>query len=964
MADKLRGAMAVALLAALVFGLPVALLLLGAALKPFEFLGSSDLTSVLTRPDDGSLFLGALLVIAWAGWLAFSLSVVVEALAFVRRVPTPRLPGFRLPQHGAAALVATAALLVTSTSAILAVPVARPVPVSLTDVRARPQSLAPVAAVEAPARVGVPVAVATIMYPTVEVRRHDSLWSLAEAHLGSGERFKEIVELNLGRRQPDGRSLTDAHWVYPGWVLRLPVDAVVTSRSVPVNDETYTVVRGDTLSEIAADELGDGRRYVELFDLNEGRPQANGGSLSNPNEIRPGWHLALHPPVTEVLEPAATVPEPSRHAAPLPPIVRQPDSTGDVPPVTVVGPRPFPVAAKPTVAPAAANGHNDEAIPFGVGLGSIAATGLILELRRRRRLQQRGRRLGGRIAMPLGDPAVAEVMAAVVATPVTVDTVRNALRMLWVSCRAAGRELPDVLLVRVSPASLSLELRDEDAGVVPPFVADGDRRWRLEGPTADVASPDPYPALLTLGVDDDDLLLINLESVGQLRVAGPSPVVDEVLRAASVDLAMGPLSGGASLTFAGCFEELAQTLDPGRSRHVAEHGQALIELAVRLENTQQILAASGSKNVLAARSRQVACDATGVDIVVSRDPLEAGPSAWSGTCALALGLESADGWAIVVHDTSGATLQPMGLRFDPQRLSDEALGQVVSLLTTAQTPSESPAAVQNLDEAELVAQCLPDMPAPVLDLRDGVQAPPRVLVLGRVEVQRGDEGEGAPRRGRASELIAYLALHSGASGPEIDEALWPGKRVDKATRNPFISRARQWLGRSPEGEPYLPLVVDGGTYKLRPDVSCDWHDFVRFSKLGLDAGADGAMALSAALELVRGRPFLGVDPATYTWAEADAQEMISAVVDVAHVLSTVRFEAGDYRRAQEAAAKGLLAEPCSELLYRDALRAAVAAGDLDEVSRLTARLRHEITLLDPDETLDEETVDLLESANG
>lgn len=141
------------------------------------------------------------------------------------------------------------------------------------------------------------------------------------------------------------------------------------------------------------------------------------------------------------------------------------------------------------------------------------------------------------------------------------------------------------------------------------------------------------------------------------------------------------------------------------------------------------------------------------------------------------------------------------------------------------------------------------------------------------------------RRRRATELIAYLALHPDASPYAIDEVLWPGKRVAKGTRNPFISRARQWLGRSPEGEPYLPLVVDGGTYKLRPDVSCDWHDFVRFSKLGLASGADGGMALTAALDLVRGRPFLGVDPATYTWAEADLQEMVSAVVDVAHMLS-------------------------------------------------------------------------------
>jgi DNA-binding SARP family transcriptional activator len=287
---------------------------------------------------------------------------------------------------------------------------------------------------------------------------------------------------------------------------------------------------------------------------------------------------------------------------------------------------------------------------------------------------------------------------------------------------------------------------------------------------------------------------------------------------------------------------------------------------------------------------------------------------------------------------------------------------VVSLLTPAMWESTAPpATTEEGDERAVVSSALPAVPETVLDLRDDVPAPPRVLVLGKVYVERADDDAAPNRRRRATELIAYLTLHPGASAHEIDEALWPGKRIEKTTRNPFISRARQWLGRSPEGEPYLPLVVDGGNYKLRPDVSCDWHDFVRLSQLGLASGPDGSVALAAALDLVRGRPVLGVDPATYTWAEADAQEMVSAVVDVSHVLSVTRCDAGDYRGAHEAAARGLLAEPCSELLYRAAICAAAAAGDRDEVERLAARLRHEIALVDPDELLDEVTAGLVDS---
>ena len=136
-------------------------------------------------------------------------------------------------------------------------------------------------------------------------------------------------------------------------------------------------------------------------------------------------------------------------------------------------------------------------------------------------------------------------------------------------------------------------------------------------------------------------------------------------------------------------------------------------------------------------------------------------------------------------------------------------------------------------------------------------------------------------------------------------------------------------------------------------MNCDWHDFLRLARRGLAAGPGGDAALHAAVQLVRGRPFQGIDPAAYTWAEPDIQEMISSVVDVAHALATIRLDRGDLRGAQWAAARGLAAEPCSELLYRDAIRAAAAAGDQAEAQRLTERLRHQLRLLDPDDTIDD-----------
>jgi hypothetical protein len=49
----------------------------------------------------------------------------------------------------------------------------------------------------------------------------------------------------------------------------------------------------ESLFTIAAETLGDGGEYMEIFSLNKGRLQPNGGRLTNPRIIEPGWILQL-----------------------------------------------------------------------------------------------------------------------------------------------------------------------------------------------------------------------------------------------------------------------------------------------------------------------------------------------------------------------------------------------------------------------------------------------------------------------------------------------------------------------------------------------------------------------------------------------------------------------------------------------------------------------------------------------
>lgn len=62
---------------------------------------------------------------------------------------------------------------------------------------------------------------------------HESLWEIAERHLGDGRRYKEIFALNIGLPQSDGTAMHLARMIQPGWQLVMPEDAVGVARLVP-----------------------------------------------------------------------------------------------------------------------------------------------------------------------------------------------------------------------------------------------------------------------------------------------------------------------------------------------------------------------------------------------------------------------------------------------------------------------------------------------------------------------------------------------------------------------------------------------------------------------------------------------------------------------------------------------------------------------------------------------------------
>ena len=127
-----------------------------------------------------------------------------------------------------------------------------------------------------------------------------TFWDLADHFLGDGQRWPEIWHLNDGRHQAGGAVMTSPGLLRHGWTVILPIDvhnSAMQANGVPTrvsgvssrrsSDDTVTVARGDSLWSISEAQLGDGNAWPHLFHLNQGKPQPDGGRLTDPDLIQP-----------------------------------------------------------------------------------------------------------------------------------------------------------------------------------------------------------------------------------------------------------------------------------------------------------------------------------------------------------------------------------------------------------------------------------------------------------------------------------------------------------------------------------------------------------------------------------------------------------------------------------------------------------------------------------------------------
>ncbi|MFF2779486.1 LysM peptidoglycan-binding domain-containing protein [Streptomyces sp. NPDC058052] len=511
----LRAVLGLVVLAALVAGVPYLLLAVGH--QPTELAGGGF---SLLEQDDGRLFLVVLTCLGWAGWAAFTLSVLVELVAVLRRRSAPRIRGLGSVQSLASFLVGGIVLL--APTAASAATVAPSVAASATHTVGEAGTTA-----GAPSAVSARTGEAGGLTHTV-ASASELPWDLAEDYLGDGKRWKDIAALNPGIPQ-----LTAGDQYLPkGAVIKLPADARPTAAAVvesggqaPASvtradafpaagttvpkasttdaedvaeaSDRVTVRAGDSLWSIA-DAHGDPEDWPAIYEANRGEAVPGGGTFTDPNKIYPGQvldlpqHTGPQPAAPQRPSPKPAVPaQPNTPkappASPAPAPTTDADADKEAPPATETAapswtapsperstapadgtasatPAPERTSpAPPSPAPEPA-GQASESTTAGIVLaaagGLAAASGVVLMLQRRRALQRRRRSAGTLIAMPDGSATVTEQALRSVDSSTELLLLDLSLRTLAAQLASEDRDLPPLAAVQLGDAGILLHLSD------------------------------------------------------------------------------------------------------------------------------------------------------------------------------------------------------------------------------------------------------------------------------------------------------------------------------------------------------------------------------------------------------------------------------------------------------------------------------------------------------------------------
>lgn len=929
----LKGIGALILLAALAVGIPWALWHFIGWPLPHHLPSSGQVGHALDQQGiaDQTL-IDALAVVVWVTWVVLVVSIIVEVPAALAGRHAPRLPiaGIFQPVTGRLIAVVLVAFL----------------------------TLAPRSShVATTGQLGGRLSAASGRQPVATMVVRDA--TRGGAVLTDATRVLPVTSAQSG--PPNGTSTGVA-----------PDETASTSR-------TYVVQRGDTLWAIAERQLGDPLLWAQIYQLNEGRLQPGGTTLTDPHWIDPGWTLLLP------TGPPAALPAP----APSPPSVTTPTSptkpstspvVAPTTPVTVPSrPASSPPAATtaptrtPTSSRAEAGGLSAASTPIRLPSGSIVAgsfaAGVLSalaagRLRRRRHYQPQPPHPGRHVKV---EPQPA------------------GLRDLLVAVRAKRHDQDE---------DLTAEVRSE--------------------PTPMTAIPDDdalaRPDVIEAAVRGDEVVRLGISDWSGLTVSGPGAASSLRAWLAALITRNGPY--GVEILLVGPLgDRLFPGLDLPALRRFETTERALSRLESEMIARTRQLDDAGVADASAHRAMSPEYPLPLVLIVTDMVPESLEPR-WQSMAASATRLGLAALVLIPLHAFEESLVSPAQIvsariviaeggsidRVTPSALAElveggvafglsatevvELLGPVASVhndqefdgpdpvdeLSDNGVPGGEPGddtaeghGVGSPSFAEQVDVGLVSWPVPEDPVRE--RPPIRVELLGPALVEAWGEKVSRGLRASAYELLAWYSLHpDGGTAEAAIEALWPdapGKR----------GRERFWtaLGNLRSrlhgpGEDGVEILAKLGEH-YRPDPSVLDVDLWRFEAALTDAArADERVAIVAALE--RAAVAYGGDfypSADAFWVEPAREDLHRRVLDVLIRLAEYHGDDGRPDAAIAALERAIELDPICEDAYRRLIALQAQLGRDDAAQRAWRLLLGRLAELDlePEATTTELIHDLL-----
>ncbi|MEV2253105.1 BTAD domain-containing putative transcriptional regulator [Streptomyces sp. NPDC050147] len=936
--DFVKAFLAFVALAALVFGVPGAL----AIAVGWPLPGGAPSLDWLQQEITVGTFVNVLTVVVWLAWAQFTACVLVEVKAALSGVGMPgRVPGAGGSQLLARQLVA-ALLLVGATAASFAPGLSQfgqslegnQKPASAASAQQTPGGLfgqeQAGSAASAVAEQAEQVAAhadgsksGDTKYYRIqppEGRHHDSMWEIAERHLGDGRRYKEIYQLNKDREQPDGSRLSEASLIRPGWIMEMPADAH-GGELVEMPDEAPKV--SQDVKEQISDYAKSGQKGSE-----QGGGQQGGGSVD-----RDTAHI--------------TIPEQRPSGAGKGQGQGQEQGQGQ--------------GQQEATATAGQSEGSSFGLPEALIGAPLLAAGLLGALGRRRRhalWQSAMGAVGGRRGMepptPTGGAADAQDALLVGADPEGVRLLDLSLRGLAAALAEESRALPTVYAAWLSNGDLHLQLAQPAGRPPAPWQLGQDQTfWMLARTDAeryeDMDTAAPYPGLVSLGTLDDSRLLLNLEAVpGVVSLSGTEADRAAVFASVAAELATNGWSDRMTITLVGFGQDLTP-LAPNRLRHL-DGIEALIEtMEAETRQRRGALGAAGHDSVLTGRTGPaqhtrwaphlvlLAAEPEGDDAVKLAE-LAADASRLG--IGYLVGTESGDlpgaAWEMEITP-EGKLLAPLlGLELEAQALPEAQQRAVVELFRDADPGEEEGRGGAGTGRTAATPPFLVDVTE---------QGRPAVYarLVGTYEIIGLDTPDGE-RSPLMHEALALLLMHREGVHPRVlSSALWP-RGVTEDVRDALIERLREWLGTEPDGTPRLR--ADGnGRLTLAKSVVSDldvlrslYHEATQGR--GANSRAVRGRMLTDALVLVRG-PLLSDRPqGRYAWL---THEIIDAqlpllVADIGLALCEFHLEKGRAEKAIEALNASLNSAPGDERLWNELLRATHTLGDPGRLQQVATDL--------------------------